>query len=375
MSMNTLTRIAASSALTIIASLPLCAQSTQPSQVAQQGTQGPEKKKKDKSEKKKTEEAAAFFNTTTPIAVTLTTNLHKIRGDKGDKGPWRDASLSYVGEDGKPVVVPIQIKTRGIWRKHNCEFPPVRFNISREKSKGTIFYGLDKPKLVSYCRNDDTYEQYVLQEYQLYRIYHMLTPASYNARLLQMTYADENGGKVDTKRAAILLEEPEVLAQRMGTSFMKEKGAGPDFMEPHHGALVGIFEYFIGNTDFSIFALHNIALLAQPDGNVIPVPYDFDFSGVVNARYATVDPKLSINRVRDRLFRGYCGPTEEYGKVFDLFREKKDAIYGLYQDDIGKMMKKDQVDQTLKYYDDFYKTINDPRAARNEIVKQCLSGR
>src|ERR1043166_7401526 len=168
-----LTFIAASSALTMMASMPLCAQSTQPSQVAQQSTQGSQKAKKDKTEKKKTEEAAAFFSNTTPLAVTLTTNLHKIRGDKGDKGPWRDATLTYAGEDGKPVVVPIQIKTRGIWRKHNCEFPPVRFNISREKSKGTIFYGLDKPKLVSYCRNDDTYEQYVLQEYQLYRIYKM----------------------------------------------------------------------------------------------------------------------------------------------------------------------------------------------------------
>ena len=368
--------IAAGSALSMIASLPLCAQTTQP-QVAQGAkAQGADKPKKDKGEKKSVEAAASFFTATTPVAVTLTTNLHKIRGDKGDKGPWRDASLSYTGEDGKQVVVPIQIKTRGIWRKHNCEFPPIRFNISREKSKGTIFYGLDKPKLVSYCRNDDTYEQYVLQEYQLYRIYKMLTPASYNARLIQMTYADENGGKVEAKRAAILLEEPEVLAQRMGTSFMKEKGAGPDFMEPHHGALVGVFEYFIGNTDFSIFALHNIALLSQPDGNVIPVPYDFDFSGVVNARYATPDPKLAINSVRDRLFRGYCVTSnDEFSKVFDLFREKKDAIYGLYQDDIGKMMKKDVVDQTLKYYDNFYKTINDPKAANREIIKECISGR
>ena len=95
---------------------------------------------------------------------------------------------------------------------------------------------------------------------------------------------------------------------------------------------------------------------------------------MVNARYATPDPKLAIDRVRDRLFRGYCGPADEYSKVFDLLREKKDAIYGLYQDDIGKMMRKDVVDQTLKYYDDFYKTINDPRAANREIVKACISG-
>jgi hypothetical protein len=268
----------------------------------------------------------------------------------------------------------VKIKTRGIWRKKNCEFPPVRLNIARETSKGSVFYGLDKPKLVSYCRDDDTYEQYVLQEFQLYRIYNMFTPMSYRARLVEMTYADE-GGKVQAKRAAILLEQPDLLPERAGLTFVKEKGAGPEFVEPHHGALVGVFEYFIGNTDWSIFALHNITLLSQPDGNVIPVPFDFDFSGVVNARYATTDPKLSIGRVRERLFRGYCVPPEEYTKVFDQFRQAKDGIYALYQDPIGKLMRKDDVDQTLKYYDEFYKTINNPREAKNEIVKACITGR
>ena len=341
------------------------------------GAQDKQKKEKqDKGDKpKKPKDPGTFFNSEVPVAVTLTTNIHRIRGDKGDKAPWRAATLSYIADDGKPIVIPIQIKTRGIWRKKNCEFPPIRLNFNRERSTGTVFFGLDKPKLVSYCRNDDTYEQYVLQELQAYRIYSMLTPNSYKGRLLEMTYADSASGKVEAKRAAILLEEPELLPERVGTSFIKEKGAGPDYMEPHHGALVGVFEYFIGNTDFSIFALHNIVLLAQPDGNVIPVPFDFDFSGVVNARYATADPKLNIDRVRQRLFRGYCVAPEEYTKVFDLFREKKDAIYALYQDQIGKLMRKDVVDQTLKYYDDFYKTINDPRTAKREIVESCITGR
>jgi hypothetical protein len=233
---------------------------------------------------------------------------------------------------------------------------------------------LNRPKLVSYCRNDDTYEQYVLQEYQLYRIYNMFTPASSKARLVTMTYADE-GGKVQAKRFAILLEEPEEVADRFGQKIMREKGAGPDFMEPHHNALVGIFEYMIGNTDWSIFALHNIMLLSQPDGNVVPVPFDFDFSGVVNARYATPDPKLSITRVRERLFRGYCGPQEEWNKVIDQFKQGKDAIYALYSDPIGKLMKPDQVKNTLEYYDDFYKVINDPKKVKREIVEPCISGR
>src|SRR6266498_210995 len=179
-----------------------------PAQQIAQGAQSGDKQKNDEA----------------PLALTLTTNIRKIRGDKGDKGPWRDATLSYGGSDGKPVVVPIKIKTRGIWRKKNCEFPPVRLNIARETSKGTAFYGLDKPKLVSYCRDDDTYEQWVIQEFQLYRIYNMFTPMSYKARLVEMTYSDE-AGKVQAKRAAIILEQPELLPERMELSPVKEKGA------------------------------------------------------------------------------------------------------------------------------------------------------
>jgi hypothetical protein len=365
-----LIRIAAVAA-TVLAFVPAAVASAQ-------GPQAKQKKAKDpasKAEKDKLKAAVKFYdkNDDTPLAVTLTTNIKKIRGDKGETGPWRDATLSFVN-DGKPVSLPIRIKTRGIWRKKNCEFPPVRLNIARTSSQGTMFYGLDRPKLVSYCRDDDTYEQWLLQEFQLYRIYNLLTPMSHRARLVKMTYADE-GGKVQATRYAIILEEPEVMAQRLGLSQVKEKGAGPDFMEPHHGALVGVFEYFIGNTDFSIFALHNIELLSQEDGNVVPVPMDFDFSGVVNARYATPDPKINIARVRERLFRGYCVPTEEYTKVFEQFRQGQRQIYALYEDDIGKLMRKDYVESTLKYYDEFYKTINNPRDANREIVKACITGR
>jgi len=364
--------------IAVLALMPVAAASAQAggAQVAQ-GPQAAGKQKKDpakKAEKAKLEAATKFYdkNDESPLAVTLTTNIKKIRGDKGDTGPWRDATLSYIN-DGKPVVIPIKIKTRGIWRKKNCEFPPVRLNIARETSVGTVFYGLDRPKLVSYCRDDDMYENYVLQEFQLYRIYNMMTPMSHRARLVKMTYADE-GGKVQATRSAIILEEPTVLAERVGSSLAKEKGAGPDNLEPHHSALLGVFEYFIGNTDFSIFALHNIELLMQPDGNVIPVPMDFDFSGVVNARYATPDPKVNINSVRQRIFRGYCAPAEEYPKAFEQFRQGKDPIYALYQDAIGKLMKKDYVDETIKYYNDFYKTINNSRDANREIVKACITG-
>jgi hypothetical protein len=140
---------------------------------------------------------------------------------------------------------------------------------------------------------------------------------------------------------------------------------------PQAAVLFDVFQYFIGNTDWSVNALHNVELITA-DTLYIPIPYDFDFSGAVNARYATVDPRLPIRRVRDRLYRGYCEPDEEFPPAFELFRAKRDSIYALYRDSIGRLLDADRAKETLEYFDDFYNTIKDPRDAKHEIMDRCL---
>lgn len=321
---------------------------------------------------KRTKLSEAFFNGITPIELNLTTNIKRIRGDKGDNPPWRSAKFSYKDSSGKLVEIPALIRTRGIWRRKNCEFPPIRINFKSEDTKGTLLQGIDKPKLVNYCRDTDDYEQYLLQEAQLYRVYNLLTPASHRMRLLRLTYTDSASGKVTTTRSAFLLEEPEMMAARNGGPIMDLKGALPEDLDPYHDALAPLFQYFIGNTDWSIYALHNMELVTLPTGNFIPVAFDFDFSGVINTTYATPDPKLDIQRVRQRLYRGYCVPQEEWEKAYKKFNEQKDAIYALYSDELGKMLKPKIVEETLKYYDEFYKTINDPKRAKREISEDCV---
>jgi hypothetical protein len=318
--------------------------------------------------------AVKFFQSESPIAVTLTTNIKRLRGDRPTKAgnsPWRSATLAYAGDEGT-VTVPVRVRTRGIWRLQNCEFPPVRFNFSNSATKKTIFHGLDKPKLVSYCRDDDTYEDYILRELQLYRVYHVLTPASHAVRLLRVTYVDSATGKKQTTRYAFVEEDPGAMAERLHGRLLKLTGAKSDDLDPLHDATVGVFQYMIGNTDFALGALHNAELFATANGEYWPIVYDFDFSGAVNARYATVDPRLSIRHVRDRQYRGLCVPLDVYPKVYELFRSKKDAIYALYRDSIGKLMRPGTADETLRYFDEFYKTINDPRSARDEIEDSCL---
>ncbi len=316
-----------------------------------------------------------FFRSETPIAATLTTNVGKIRGDKNaETSPWRPATLSYTGPDTAHGTIPVKLKTRGIWRLKNCQFPPVRLNFTSEAVKHTPFAGLDQPKLVNHCRDEDTYEQYVLQEFQLYRIYRLLTPASHAVRLVKMTYADSGKDKEKplAVRYAFIEEQPGELASRLNARQTKLKGARPDDLEPFQSALVGVFEYMIGNTDFAFGALHNVELIQMPNGDYWPVVYDFDFSGAVNARYATVDPQLRNRTVRERLYRGYCVPNEQYPKVFALFNAKKDSIYALYKDSIGVLLHPAIVDETLKYFDEFYKTINNPKYAKNDIMDACF---
>jgi hypothetical protein len=318
---------------------------------------------------------AALFQAAEPLSLTLTINVKRIKGDRGDNPPWRSATLSYAGADGAATTVPVRARTRGIWRLKNCEMPPIRLNFSNKEAKHTVFQDLDRPKLVNYCRNDDLYEQYILQEFQLYRIYHLLTPASHAVRLVRMAYTDSASGKVEATRYAFIEEDPDVLAARMNGRMLKIKGGGPDDFDPYQTALFGVFQYMIGNTDFALSALHNVELLGLNSGDYWPVAYDFDFSGAVNARYAVTDYRLPIRNVRDRLYRGFCVPKELYPKVFALFDAKKDSIYALYRDPLGKLLRPKTVDETLRYFDEFYKTIDDPSLAKDDIINACLGRR
>jgi hypothetical protein len=340
------------------------------------GSQEPAKQEPAKQEpENKVAASPAFFDAQDPIEITLTANIGKLRGDKGAEHPWRPATMSYKGLDGNSLTVPLQARTRGLWRLRACDFPPLRLNFSGETSKGSIFHKLDKPKLVSLCHDNDSYEQYILQEFQLYRIYQLLTPVSHRARLLRLTYADSGSGKVRARRYGFVIEEPKAIAARLGGKLVELTGAGSGDLDPDQNALVGVFQYMIGNTDFSIAGLHNVELLSKDDGSMLPIAYDFDWAGAVNARYAFPDERLRITNVRQRLFRGYCTDAAAYTRAFAVFVAKRPEIYALYSDEIGKLMDPGTVKETLRYFDEFYQTISDPRSARRTIIESCLGRR
>jgi len=338
-----------------------------------------EKDKKDKSDKPKEpkdpkgeKEVPALFTSETPLALTFRTNIKQIRRDKGENAPWRWASLSYKDSSGKAIDVPARIRTRGIWRLKHCDFPPIRLNFAGKDTKSTVFDGVDKPKLVNYCRDNDQYEQYMLQEAQLYRIYQLLTPISHRVRVARISYVDSASGKSDAERYAMIIEDPDQLANRLMAKPVKTKGAGAADMEPKELALAYMFLYFIGNLDFSFNGLHNTELLGTMDGRILPVAYDFDYAGAVNATYAVPPPNYNVPNVRTRKFLAYCEISPEFPGAVNRLIEKKDAIYALYRDEIGKLMSPSVVRATLEYFDDFYDQVKSQNDAEHNIFRNCI---
>ncbi len=316
-----------------------------------------------------------MFASEVPLTATLTINMSRIKRDRDDKAPWRDAVLAHDGADGKRVQVPVRVRTRGIWRLKNCQMPPMRLSFRNKDTKGTIFHRLEKPKLVNVCRDADRYDDYLLRELQLYRAYRLLTPISHRVRLVRLTFTDSASGKAEVVRWAIIVEDVAELARRVGGKFADTRVAAYDDLSPRHTAVANVFQYMVGNTDFSFTTLHNSELIQFPNGDVAPVAYDFDFSGAVDASYATVDPRLRIRRVRDRQFRGFCGAKDEYPAVIALFQQHKDAIYALYGDAIGSLLAPGTARETLAYVDAFYEILASPTTIERRMLADCIEAR
>jgi hypothetical protein len=316
--------------------------------------------------------SAGFFDQIEPVRFTLTADIRLLLSDTADEAPSRNASVSFRDAAGKNISIPVTVKTHGRWRLTHCEFPPLSIAFPTAQSTGTPFEALPKVRLTSYCKDHPAYEQYVLQELQLYRIYQLLTPYGHTPRAVLVTYVDARTGRTRTTRYAFFIDDRDAVATRMSAALLKAKGAAASDLDPWHRTLMGVFEYMIGNTDFLVTELHNVFLLGTAQGELVPVPYDFDYSGAVNTAYATPNHLLPIKDVRHRLFRGFCSDPGQFQKAFALLNEKKPAIYALYNDPIGKLLRLDVANDTKKYFDEFFRVINTPQLAKSEILDRCL---
>jgi len=307
---------------------------------------------------------AAFFQSDDVLAVTIRTDLRGLLGDRDTAAvPWRAASLTYAGPDGA-VTVPLRLRTRGIFRLTHCDFPPIRLRFGEDDVRGTLWEGLRRPKLVTHCMDRTEYEQYLLQEYAIYRIYQLFTPVSLSARLLRVTYEDVRGAVRPVTRYAFVTEDPDRFAERLGGALVDEEGVRLARLARSHTAQLSVFQYLVANTDWGVPPRHNIMLLRTD--TLYAAPCDFDWSGVIAAPYARPVSSLRIRSVRDRLYTGLCQTAPNMEPVLARFEALRDSIAAVYWSVPG--LDRRIVERTLRYYDEFYRTIADRQRFEQQVV-------
>jgi len=272
-----------------------------------------------------------IFEVEEPMIITLTLDLKKYQKTKF-KGEYMPADLSYHINDSVRIEKNIRLKARGAFRRSYCTFAPFWLNIRKSDIKNQHLEDVKRVKVVTQCRGSSLHGTYVLKEYLAYRIYNVLSPKSFRTRLVRMKYIDTGRKNKVTESWAFLIEPEEMLAERLNGIAIDNDELGMRFMEPSEMDLAALFQYMIGNSDYTIPRRHNVKILGLPgygSTGYTPVPYDFDYSGIVNADYAIPGEILGIKSVTERYYLGPCRETHEYRESIDYIITHKDEILDL----------------------------------------------
>ena len=321
--------------------------------------------------------ASPLFTDDSVLEIRLSGPLNTIARNRQDSD--RTEYPFVLGVNG--AEIPLDVRVRGNSRTSVCSFPPLRLDFPRDATGGTVFEQQNKLKLVTHCRsNSKKFENNVLDEYAAYRIFNLVSDLGYRVRLLRILYEDTDGRLRNLERPyyGFVIESDQSLAERTGATVAKLGGVPYGRLNDLQAARLSVFQYLVGNTDWSIDAAensqtcsHNVHLIEKND-ELFPIPYDFDLAGIVNASYARPDASLGIRRVTQRIFRGYCKtPLKSVRKALDDITDLRDPIMSVVAS-LPASGKEESADR-LRFIEDFYrKDASDTEKLLRQFDDDCV---
>jgi hypothetical protein len=317
--------------------------------------------------------ADPLFESDDSLTVTITapfSEIYKLR----DKTVQYPARLSWDGS--QEMTVGIQVRGNNRLKKSICKYPPLKVYFKKEDVKGTIFKKQSELKMVVACKKK--YSQHVRVEYLVYKLFASLSDNSFKVRWLELSFID--GGKEMTS-PGFFIEQKKRMGKRLGLTQVHANKVSPKDLDQQSAVIVDLFQFIIGNTDYSNFqsrgkedCCHNTKLMQQTEidsGTYIPVPYDFDSSGIVSAEYAVPSPTVSITSVKMRKYRGLCQANSQLPTALALVQNKKEEILSLFAGD--NILTKRTKTRIKKYLEKFYAIVDSPKKLDRSITGACRS--
>lgn len=278
-----------------------------------------------------------------------------------------------------PESLPVALSARGITRRSydTCSFPPLRVEFTQKPAATSVFRGQKRLKLVTHCQQRENHQEHILLEYAAYRLYAALTPESFGARLAKIDYLNDSG-RVIASRFGFFIEDVDDVARRNGRVRLRDVNRiSSSQLEPAAAARFAVFQYMIGNLDWSMIAgakgedcCHNARLLGMKGATsaLIPTPYDFDFSGLVNAPYALPPEKIPVATVRERHYRGLCRDNAQAKTFAAQWAARRTALTGVLQ--TIPQIDDDARRGAIRYLDAFFDQAGSPEQVA-KFLKTC----
>jgi len=325
-----------------------------------------------------------LFASDTVMKLTIPLDFKSLcRPRETEDCDFAPTTLIYVDADGEKRSVPVEVKVRGGWRSlaRNCSTPLLWLRFTEATVVGTPFEGQELLPLTTHCgkgvsveastratpRKD--YEQYLLREFLAYRVYNLLTDLSLRTRLVRISYPDPDRPTRSRLHYAFLTEHFDAAAARTGNQRPERGNFEAERLDAQAAARLALFQFMIGNTDWSIARERNTMLLQNSEGRQFPVPYDLDMSGLVAADYAGPAPGVPIDDVRDRYFLGYCQPGIDWDALFVEFSDQSKVVLDL-GDLLPGMSRKSQR-WVHRFLEGFFAILVSPEQRRELIMDAC----
>ncbi len=290
------------------------------------------------------------------LEINLTTDLGTLI-KKRTVEAYQPAHIQFQIPGGTMVDRSIEIKARGITRKEICSHPPIKVKFKKKTLDTLGFSKFNEMKVVWQCKPGKAYEQWLCREYLVYRLYNIVSPYSYRVKLLKIHVIDSRDTSKQHLKYGFFLEDDGQLSQRLNGELTEEPIKNASRFIREHLLRFFVFQYMVGNTDWSFGNLHNVRFMNFPElRKAMPIPYDFDYAGVVSAPYAIPHESLPIKDVRERHYQGVECTESEIVLLNKFFSERKPEILDYCEKfpHLDAVTKKD----VLSYLNSFFEILD-----------------